>query len=739
MQECVRLAGPEAEVRITRGPDGVPVIGAGGERDLAFAQGWLHARDRQIQMMFTRAVGQGRLAECFAATEAAVRSDVFMRRLGLAYHLEGEVGQLEEETRGWLQDYADGVNRYLGDAWRRLEFRLVGFEPEPWQPADSLLTLKVASYLGLAQSQQDIEKLLVQWIQDGADVDFLRRLFHPYLRELDQSTLDLLRRVRIEEPYLTRELPPSELIPSFQASNNWVLAPHRSATGSALLATDPHLEVNRLPPVWYESVAQLPGDYHMGVNMPGLPGMAMGRTQALAFGFTYGCMDQVDYFLEDCREGSFRRDDSWEPFRQRTEIVWRKGREPLLVEVFENDLGVLEGDPRVEGIYLLRAWSGLREGAAETFRAFRSFLRKTRVSQAQPLLAQVLTSCNWLLADRHGSIGYQQSGILPRRQGDGLLPRPAWIAANHWQGRVDPEELLRVTDPPEGYLASTNDRHQNPTGPLTMNLSSGEYRRQRIHSLLQERERFDLEDLKRFQLDLFSPQAERYLEFFRPLLPDTPAARDLSDWDCCYRLQAPEAVWFEAIYQRLMGECFGHFFGPGAWDKMLREAGLLNDFHVLLDDLFLDPTEALPGLPDRHELARGILAEELAAPPRVTWGEVNQVVMRHLLLGDRLPRLLGFDLGPVPLAGGRATLCQGRIYDSHGRRTTFVPSWRFVTDLGEDRCQTALPGGVSDSRFSRWYTEGFARWLGGEYKDLTASPLPVANPDGRPDPRAEEG
>ena len=42
----------------------------------------------------------------------------------------------------------------------------------------------------------------------------------------------------------------------------------------------------------------LPADFRMGVTLPGLPSLWMGRTKHLAFGFTYGFADLVDYFIE---------------------------------------------------------------------------------------------------------------------------------------------------------------------------------------------------------------------------------------------------------------------------------------------------------------------------------------------------------------------------------------------------------------------------------------------------------
>ncbi len=73
---------------------------------------------------------------------------------------------------------------------------------------------------------------------------------------------------------------------------------------------------------------------------------------------------------------------------------------------------------------------------------------------------------------------------------------------------------------------------------------------------------------------------------------------------------------------------------------------------------------------------------------------------------------------PIELAGNRATVVQGGVLTAHGRLTTFAPSWRMVTDLASDEAFTALPGGPSGSRFSRYYCNDLQRWLDGEYKVL---------------------
>ena len=72
----------------------------------------------------------------------------------------------------------------------------------------------------------------------------------------------------------------------------------------------------------------------------------MGRTRQISAGFTYGFMDMIDYFIEECRGATYRRDDGWKPFRQRRETIRCKNRNPVEVFIYENEHGILECDPR---------------------------------------------------------------------------------------------------------------------------------------------------------------------------------------------------------------------------------------------------------------------------------------------------------------------------------------------------------------------------------------------------------
>src|SRR5688572_24123306 len=61
----LEIAGLTAPVEVVRDRWGVPHLFAASERDLFFAQGYVHAQDRLWQMHFNRTVASGRLSSLF--------------------------------------------------------------------------------------------------------------------------------------------------------------------------------------------------------------------------------------------------------------------------------------------------------------------------------------------------------------------------------------------------------------------------------------------------------------------------------------------------------------------------------------------------------------------------------------------------------------------------------------------------------------------------------------------------
>ncbi len=225
-------------VEILRDRWGIPHIYARNTHDLFLAQGYLAARDRLFQIDLWRRAGTGRLAEVLGP--GAVARDRLARAVRFRGDWNAEWASYGPDTREVVTAFVAGINAYIAslEGRRPLEFKVAGYDPEPWAPEDCLA--RVAGLLMTRNVTREVAR--------AADA---RRF-----------GLDLLARIAPPDPGIPLEIPKgldlADITPAIlqtysqvtgavafpgQGSNNWVVDGSLTATGKPLLATDPHRPV----------------------------------------------------------------------------------------------------------------------------------------------------------------------------------------------------------------------------------------------------------------------------------------------------------------------------------------------------------------------------------------------------------------------------------------------------------------------------------------------------------------
>lgn len=717
----VVLSGTRGNIRIQRNEQGVPRISAENAIDLYYGLGYMHGHDRQLQMWLTKLIGLGRASENLEGSGELIEIDKYMRWINMTGDAADEVGRLNADVKEILEVYCKGVNEAVMKTKRPFEFKLVGYKPDLWVPEDIVLMGRMIGFIGLTQSQGAAEKLIIQMIQKGVDIEKLRELFGYMTDTLSTEKIDIITKIKIKTPIIPPEIHWLSSVPSFHASNSWAVSAEKTASGKPILCGDPHLEVNRLPSIWYEAM-MASGDYFvMGATLPGVPFHCLGRSKNLAWGVTYGFMDVIDYFIEEVKDKKYRRGDEYKEFEVRTEIIKPKKKDPVVLKFYENDLGVLEGEPEDDGYYLNFAWSARKGNIQESLENLQKVPEAKSTEEALKYFSRLgFAAFNWVMADTDGNIGYQMSGNFPEKAKDasGLLPFLAWDTGQHWKGKVNPDKYPSAYNPDEGFIVSANE-DVNRLGEINVqNLPMSGCRANRIEQLLESGESFTIEDMKKIQFDTYSLQAETFMEIIRPLLPDTENGKILKDWNLQYDPSSLGAALFERIYEELVKIVFGEGgLGSDAIDYVLTETGLFNDFFGNFDNVILRKESLWFGGKSQEEIFKTAIErglEEKAVP----YGETHKVMMTNIFFGGKLPNFFGFDYGPIEMAGSRCTVQQGQMFKQDGRLTTFMPSYRIICDLSEEVAHTTLPGGPSDRRFSKYYTSDVERWRTGIYKIL---------------------
>jgi len=762
------VAGLREPVEVVYDDRAVPHIFARSEEDAYRALGYVVARDRLFQLYAQTLAASGRLTEIGGAQ--ALPLDREMRQLGLTRAAEGIAARLGDTsvTVRMARAYADGVNAYIARmpaAELPLEFRLLGRRPPKWEPIDSYFLqnrmgwtlanianerdrVGAAAKVGAAAANALFpdDSPIVEPIQpNGQGTPRFDTSPLPPPGAPDSASM-LLGATDAWLPSRRRARADDEDAP-WRASNNWAVMPKRSATGHALLAGDPHLDLT-LPSIWYEAHLVVPGRLDVyGATIPGLPAVVLGFNRDVAWTFTNTGADVMDYYVEEVDDDRHptrhRVDGAWRPIEPRVEVYrGQKGQTIAVDTVYYTFRGPMQ---RVRGRWLSLRWTvldagreaaGFIEGArARTAAEFEDAMARTYRAPAQNMLA----------ADRAGHIAIRSTGRYPIRARNGSVPLDGTSSANDWKSDLPLERWPQAFDPAQGYLASAN---QQPVDPRAVDFWFGgsydPWRALRINALLRADSAVTVDDMRRFQTDPGSARADLYVPYFlnaalrvasrgtgpnRVVLAE--AGRLLNRWDRRYTASNTGAVLFESAMREAAME---------TWDELASENGArrVTPSSAVFARLMHDSASAwwddrsTPQVEDRDAiLASSLVSAFLATRQRLgtpgdsgwRWSNVHHVNIPHLL---RIPALSALGM---PIDGGPGTLSPIAIGGSNG------PSWRMVVELGPTvHAWTTYPGGQSGNPASPRYKDRIPQWLAGTLEavhvPMRASELPPSQRSG---------
>ncbi|MBP8291855.1 MAG: penicillin acylase family protein, partial [Caldilineaceae bacterium] len=438
----VRVDGLDGSVEIVRDRWGVPHIFGSTDHDAFFGLGYAHAQDRLWQMEMNRRIGAGRLSEILG--DATLSIDKFQRTMGYYRAVASDYAALSERSRATLDAYAAGVNAWLAEGHTLPpEFLLLGFEPEPWQPYDSLVWEKMMSWdlggdydmellrqqLVLAVGPERTAQLLPPYPADGVDI-----LAGSDLVIAPDGAEALFAIDNALEQHFARGGRES-------GSNDWVIAGARTESGLPLLADDPHLGTS-IPAIWY--LAEVQGDqFHaIGSTFPGVPGIIIGHNEEIAWGVTNVGPDVQDLYAERINPADpnqYEVDGQWRDMVVVEELITVKGEEePIRWAARSTRHGPLISDVSDTGTPLALRWTALDPGDT----TMDAFLGVSYAANWEEFLdaqrAYVTPSQNFVYADGAGNIGYIAPGAIPVRvEGhNGMTPAPGWASEYEWQGYI---------------------------------------------------------------------------------------------------------------------------------------------------------------------------------------------------------------------------------------------------------------------------------------------------------------
>ena len=726
----VQLRGLQGTVKVFRDRYGIPHMKAESELDAFFAQGFVTAQDRLWHMEYDRRRGSGRWAE--AVGESGVAQDKMMRRFRLEASAKADYQVMDPHTKDVFDAYAAGVNAFItsGDALP-VEYRITRLEPEPWQPWDGLTAYKVRHIsMGVFESKVWRARMVREMGPEAAGKLFPG--FEPgYLMILPPGStspgpLDEGLKELAEGAAGLNHLNEMDT-----GSNSWVLCGAETATGKPILAGDSHRAVDT-PSAYYQNQVACPEFDVVGLSFPGVPGFPhFGHNGRVSWSVTHTAADYQDLYVERFQDGKYLYKDRWLEAETHDETI--KVRDGTDVHT---KVTVTQHGPVIAGYPDQGSGLAFKYTATERASTWPEILwRMLRVENSKELVDSMsgwVDPCNNLLfADIHGNMGYLCRGRIPiRSRVNGWLPVPGWMGEHEWEGDIPFDELPVSINPPEGYIATANNRPVGDDYPHYIAIDfTPEFRVRLVTEGLKSLHRPTAEDMEQVHAQRVSIPALAYLGVVKQIDPKDAAIKAakhlLLDWNGEMNANQVQPTIYSAMRDAMLKEVLETNLteklaydawhpadrGLGSFSNRLKArlvAMIEQDDRSLLPEGDTWPTAVARAL----SKAVATLSERLGGDMgQWQWERVHQARPKHNLSAafPELAELL--DPPAIPSSGDGDTPLQGGYSPANPATVTSLSVARYSYDPSDwENSLWVVPLGSSGHPGSPHYADQSETW-----------------------------
>ena len=543
----IELVGILDKVEVLRDNYGINHIYANNQNDVFFMQGYLAAKDRLFQFEIWRRQATGSVSEIFGEDE--LERDIGTRLFKFRGDIKEELNHYHEDGFEIVSSFVSGVNKYIEEVninpdLLPIEFEILGIKPELW--TNEVVISRHQGLLGNIQEELNIGRA-VSLIGEDLVKDLL--WLHPKdpsLKLPDDITYEDLKQdilrlydayrdpIEFKEKYILEKYRnDDELVDIFQddiindkysiGSNNWAISAEKSESNFPILANDPHRSLSN-PSLRYMAHLVAPGWNVIGGGEPEIPGISIGHNGIGAWGLTVFRTDAEDLYIYDLNPRNsyqYFYNGQWNEFEIIKETIKVKGTEDIDINLFYSVHGpVTFIDTRRNKAYAVKnGWSEI--GGSPYLASLRMDQAKTWDEFREACTYFNIPGENMVWADKYGDIGWQAVGIAPiRKTHSGMVP-VSGDGSNKWEAYLPIIEKPNLFNPEIGYISTAN---QNVTpGDYNKWEAIGfdwadPYRGNRINRVLESKEKFNLKEMLRLQVDYYSIPSEQIINLSSGLI-----------------------------------------------------------------------------------------------------------------------------------------------------------------------------------------------------------------------------
>ena len=747
----LQIKGLNLPVTVTTDRFGIPMITASTRRDAALALGYVTAQDRLFQMDLLRRRASGRLSEIVG--DIAIGTDKRQRVIGFNRVTQAIIANLSNEQREILVAHADGVNAFIQQMdTAPFEFLLLDYQPEPWTAEDSILVvMNIFQVLSFRENDERMMTIMEKSLPPEVvafltpDTDSYTQVLlggpdaHRPIQPIPVKALASIRHA----PKQTGERLVRSTSP-VAGSNGWAVDQSKTVDGRAIVANDMHLRLS-IPNTWYRVSLHYGNVEISGVILPGAPAIVVGSNGHVAWGFTYiagDFLDLVQLEINPENPDEYKTPNGWQRFEVVNERIEIRGGEHIVQPVKLTIWGPVSPNPLM-GQPVAIHWTALQPEAVGM--ELLDIDQATTLDDALDVMNRFGgPPLNVTMADDAGQIAWTYCGKIPIRKGFDGSSTKSWADGDiGWEGYIPPSKLPRVISPPEGFIATANNRTLGKDYPYIIGYNfANSHRAYRINKRLREMDQVTEQDMFQLQLDTTNHFYEFYQQLALSVLTEETIAneplllearRQIEAWNGKVEVDSVafgilvrlREILAEDVFEPFLVLCYktDRRFSY-SWRNM--ETPL----RILLKERIPATLPDPENYPDWEQFIRSKLKEsikqllgkyDLKSLDQLRWGTIHKTQISHPLgFIPMLGKILNMPQKPLP--GGyhcvRATSASERMVISPGREANGI---------------LQIPCGQSGHPLSKNYKDQFSYWLKGEplpflqgptVQTLTLAPAP---------------
>lgn len=711
----------------------IPHIFAKNEYDLYFTQGYIVASLRLWQMEFQVLAAQGRIAEKLGNKQKYINFDKNQRRMGLVYGAKNKLKALEDDklAKDLVGAYKDGINAFienLDDKTLPVEYKLLGYNPEPWTNEKTMLVIMNMAKI-LADMGDDIENtnFVDKYGKELFDLIYktdlkidpvIPRPLNGWKNEIDSSFMNRTSFGNWQIPDSTENIKLSKVKnkPTYHiGSNNWAVSGFKTKSGYPLLSNDPHLGFS-LPSVWIEMHLVGPQSNAYGVTFPGAPGITIGFNEYIGWGMTNSGRDVKDFYTVEYKDATkelYHYQNKW----VKTEFVYEeikiKGYESVYDTVLYTKFGpVVYTDFQTQKGKQDIAVQWMPHKASKEYLMFYKLNRASNFEEYKEATKYFESPAqNMVFACVDGDIALRNQGKFPINNYEQGKFLQTSNEGKLWNKFIPFEENPMQHNPKRGFVSSANQESTDSQYPYYYTGWFEHFRNRVINKELTKLQGATVQDMKDLQMNNFNLIAYESLPLLLPYINTANMDFEhqesynlLKKWNCYNNKESKEALFFDVFskkyYQLLWDE-----FGDGlVTPNIVQTLYLLEDSiqHPFIDNQSTEEIETQEVLINK---AFYLAVKEYSKLENKTWGNYNEVVFKHVASIDAFSRKVNQG---------------GNNHIVNATRKTFGPSWRMILDFdgGKINGIGVYPGGESGNPGSKFYDNFVDDWAEEKYHKL---------------------